>query len=1158
MSFVHLHLHTEYSLDDGLVRVGPLMDRAAELRMPAVALTDRHNLFAAVKFYRAALARGIQPILGAEIELELPAAGGRSARAVLLCQTPEGYRNLCALLSARYRAGADAVSRADLAARGAGLIALSGGVFGDLGQAALTEDRRLAERVLAYWREHFPDRYYLEVTRTDREHEDDFLGYAMECADAHDLPLVATNDVRFLSGDDFEAHEVRVCIRSGQRLADEGRAREYSREQYLRSSEEMSEVFQDCPAAIQNALELARRCCVPLELGRTLLPAHPTPDGAPLEEHLAQRARDGLDRRLRALARGAGLAAPEADYRARLDYELGVIRKTGFSGYFVIVADFVGWARAHEIPVGPGRGSGAGSLVAYALGITGLDPLRYDLLFERFLNPDRVSMPDFDIDFCQQQRDRVIEHVRQRYGADSVAQIITYGTLAAKAAVRDVGRALGASYGYCDRIARAVPARLDITLEDAYREAPEFRVLVSHPEDTTGMHLYEIALQLEGVVRNASRHAAGVVISPGPMTDFAPLYYDEARQDQTAITQFDKDDIETIGLTKFDFLGLRTLTVLDRCLRAVNAGRAAADQPPLDLEALPLDDAETYRMLQQGRTAAVFQLESEGMRELVQRLRPDCFDDLVALVALFRPGPLNSRMDEQYIRCKHGQEEPRYLHPDLEPILAPTFGVVLYQEQVMRIARELAGYSLGETDLLRRAMGKKKPAEMAAHAKRFREGAEKHGLSAAAARKIFDWMKEFAEYGFNKSHSVAYALLSYQTAWFKTHHPEALMAATMSTEMDSGDRLALLLREARTLGLTVLGPDANASQSHFEAVGDEAVRYGLGAVRGIGRTLAARLSEARAEAPFADLADLCRRLDARDYGERELQALIHAGALDSLGLGRRSLAAAAGAAREHARRLQRDREAGQNSLFAAADAAAPEEAAPAPPVLDEYPEAERLQREHDALGLYLSGHPYQLHARQVRPLLTHTLAEVRALSARSVAGRGYAEEVVTAGMVVKATRARVGAELFVQLEDERERLDAILPDPGRGAGLERGELLVVRGVVKVQPKTADRGERLRLRAQKFSTLADLRRTAERLYIHLNGDSSADTVRRIREALARRRGGGCEVRVERTAAQARSDWLLGADWNVAPDAQLLESLQQVPGVQSVDVLYSRPG
>ncbi len=1155
MSFVHLHVHTEYSLDDGLVRIEPLMQRVSELGMPAVALTDRNNLFAAVKFYRAAWAHGIKPILGADIDLELPAErDAGTARAVLLCQNEVGYRNLCTLLSDFYRHGACGISRENLSAHNEGLIVLSGGLAGDIGQAVLSGNHAQAARALDYWQQHFDGRFYLEVSRTDRAHEDDYLHRAMEYAHARSLPMVASNDVRFLASTDYEAHEVRVCIRSQQQINAAGRISEYSKEQYLRDEGLMREAFRDYPdALLENAAHIAQRCTCTLELGRTLLPAYPTPNGESMDDHLDHLAGEGLQQRLQHLQELSQLAASEEEYHARLDYELGVIHKTGFSGYFVIVADFVAWARRHEVPVGPGRGSGAGSLVAYALEITQLDPLRYGLLFERFLNPDRVSMPDFDIDFCNRNRDRVIDYVRERYGADSVAQIITYGTMSAKAVIRDVGRAIGAPYGFCDRLARSVPNQLDITLREAYKESDDFRALVTNPNEPTGAHLYELAQQLEGIVRNASRHAAGVVIAPGSLLEYSPLYF-EPRQPEVAITQYDMGDIEQIGLTKFDFLALRTLTVLHQCLGIVNTRRVEHGEEALQLEDLPLDDAAAYGLMKQAKTTAVFQLESPGMRDLVQRLQPDRFEDIGVLLALYRPGPLNSKMDEKYIQCRRDPSKVQYLHPDLEGALEETFGVMLYQEQVMRIARDVAGYSLGESDLLRRAMGKKKPEEMAKQRERFEKGAVAHGLKQYEARQVFDLMQEFAEYGFNKSHSMAYAMLTYQTAWFKAHYPDAFMAAAMNSERDSTDKLALLCQEARSLELTVLGPDINHSGYDFSVPEEGVIRYGLGAIKGIGHGLVQRLVAERGEEPFGSLEELCQRLSSRDAVEKDLRVLIHAGALDSFGESRRSMAEAVKEVRQQGLRFQVDQQAGQEYLFDAGDSS---NGATARERIEEYAPAEQLEREREALGFYFSGHPFDLYCKQVRQVVPQTLAQ--AAERCHSANRRSRHQMRVAGIVVSTRRARNRQVMFIELEDDSGRLEVVTEETEYASDLQCGTLLIVEGEARLSMQQEERGERVRIRTQSrasFFTLEEMRRWAHQVCVTLAADSDEGTVNAVREVL-RQHPGKCAVRVDWSGPKSGvRSWMLGEEWGIAPHQEAMGAFSQVSGVKSVDILYVR--
>jgi len=872
-----------------------------------------------------------------------------------------------------------------------------------------------------------------------------------------------------------------------------------------------------------------------------------------MDDYLDRLAHDGLQERLTRLEHKGQLAASEAEYQERLEHELEVIHATGFSGYFVIVADFVEWARRNDVPVGPGRGSGAGSLVAYALDITQLDPLRYGLMFERFLNPERVSMPDFDIDFCNQKRDQVIDYVRERYGADSVAQIITYGTMSAKAVIRDVGRVLGLAYGFCDRLARAVPNRLDITLEEAYKESEDFRHIVDNPKDPGGAQLYEIALQLEGIVRNASRHAAGLVIAPSALTGYSPLYF-ETRQPEVTITQFDMGDIEVVGLTKFDFLALRTLTVLDQCLKTVNARRDEEGQEPLALEDVPLDDESAYKVMQDAKTTAVFQLESPGMRELVMRLKPVCFEDIGVLLALYRPGPLNSKMDDEYIRCRKDPNKIRYWHPDLEPALKETYGVMLYQEQVMQIARDVAGYTLGESDLLRRAMGKKKPEEMAQQRKRFQEGALKHGLKEHEAQRVFDLMQEFAEYGFNKSHSMAYAMLTYQTAWFKAHYPDAFLAAAMNSERDSTDKLALLCREAQTMGLTVRGPDINHSDYDFTVPEKGVIRYGLGAIKGIGQGLAQSLVAARTDAPFEGLEDVCQRLSSREATEKDLRALIHAGAMDGLGQGRQAMAGTVAEVRQQGLRFQQDQQAGQESLFGEQQMP---EVNSAKVVEKEYEPAMLLEREREALGFYLSDHPFTLHRDDVRQVVPRTLTQVAA-RARS-ADRWSRTAVWVAGVVVSTRRARNRQAAFIELEDDNGRLEVVTEACEFVDDLSCGVLLVVEGELRLS-QTEERGEQVRVRAQTrecFHTLEEMMsRFAHQLCVTLDVDSDDRTVDGLQDVI-RRHPGDCKVRVDWYGQKSGSNsWVLGEDWKIAPHEEAMQAVGQVPGVKSADILYLR--
>ncbi|MGB1174488.1 MAG: DNA polymerase III subunit alpha, partial [Luminiphilus sp.] len=780
-SFVHLRVHSEFSLIDGLVRVGPLMKSVASAHMPAVAITDRTNFFGLIKAYKAAEREGVKLIVGADFELL--EADERRSQITFLAQNHTGYKNLTVLISRAYQEGQilgrPLLRREWIEACSEGLLALSGGRGGDVGQHLLAGRDADAEQALTWWMSQFPERFYLELQRTGREYEEDYLHAAVTLAAGADCPVVATNEVCFLTPDEFDAHEARVCIGDGRTLNDPRRPRHFSEQQYLRSPEEMAELFQDIPEAIENTVHIAQRCTAEIELGKAYLPDFPTPVGVSIEQHLENLSNEGLDQRLALLN-----IQDDSVYRDRLKFELDIINQMGFPGYFLVVMDFIRWGKANGIPVGPGRGSGAGSLVAYALEITDLDPIEYDLLFERFLNPQRVSMPDFDVDFCMDRRDEVIDYVANTYGRNAVSQIITFGTMAAKAVVRDVARVQDKPYALADKMSKLIPFEVGMTLEKAIEQEEQLANLLQ--EDVAAQEIWDMAIQLEGLTRNAGKHAGGVVIAPSKLTDFSPLFCDE--EGQGLVTQYDKNDVEDAGLVKFDFLGLRTLTIIDWAVAMIN--KRADIESPVDINQIPLDDNEVYHLLQSAETTAVFQLESRGMKELIKNLRPDCFEDIIALVALFRPGPLQSGMVENFIDRKHGREQvsypdAQYQHEWLKPILEPTYGIILYQEQVMQIAQELAGYTLGGADLLRRAMGKKKPEEMAKQRSVFEDGAKDKGVDPTLAMKIFDLVEKFAGYGFNKSHSAAYALVSYQTAWLKRHYPSEFMAAVMSSEIDN-------------------------------------------------------------------------------------------------------------------------------------------------------------------------------------------------------------------------------------------------------------------------------------------------------------------------------------------------------------------------------------
>ncbi|MBD3634256.1 MAG: DNA polymerase III subunit alpha, partial [Methylophaga sp.] len=1022
--FVHLHLHTDYSLIDGLVRVKPLVKQVADYGMPAVAITDQHNLFAAVKLFNAAMQAGVKPILGADLRLRDPNDAKHSTRFVVLCMNLDGFHNLSRLLSRAYIEGQHLgvpMLEADwLEGQTDGLICLSGGREGILGRALLNHQQDEVQSQLAFWQGLFPNRFYLELIRTGREDEERFVREAVALAAEKQIPVVASNDVRFLKAEQFEAHEAKVCIHDGRQLDDPRRPRVYSEHQYLRSGEEMAKIFADIPEAIENTVEIAKRCNLQLTLGEHYLPDFPVPEGMTIEEFFAEESYKGLAERLLVLFPDeAEREANKARYEERLQIELDVINSMGFPGYFLIVADFIQWAKNNGVPVGPGRGSGAGSLVAYALKITDLDPLQYDLLFERFLNPERVSLPDFDVDFCMDGRDRVIEYVSQHYGRDHVSQIITYGTMAAKAVLRDVGRVLGHPYGFVDQLAKLVPFELKMTLTKALEQEPQLKERYDNEEEVKA--LIDLALQLEGLTRNVGKHAGGVVIAPKVLTEYTPLYCEH--NGAGLVSQFDKDDVESVGLVKFDFLGLKTLTVIDWAMNNVRTLLGdKADE--IDITNLPLNDKPTFDLLKRCETTAVFQLESRGMKELVKRLQPDTFEDIIALVALFRPGPLQSGMVDDFVNRKHGRAKVDYPHPDLEPVLKPTYGVIVYQEQVMQIAQILAGYSLGGADMLRRAMGKKKPEEMAKQRQIFLEGAAGRGIEEKEAGPIFDLMEKFAEYGFNKSHSAAYALVAYQTAWLKAHYPAAFMAAVLSADMDNTDKVVGLIDECRDMKLNVMPPDVNHSKIKFTVEGERTIRYGLGAIKGVGESaLAGIVSEREQGEEFTSLYDFCRRVDMRKINRRVMESLVKAGALDSLGGHRASLNASLTKAMQIAEQHRRDQDSGQNDLFGLTPENESDQDEPLEQAA-EWAEEHLLLAEKETLGLYLSGHPIDRYEAELAEFIPKKINELDAPESK-----GYQRNekpVLTAGLIVaiRTMKSKSGSRMaFITLDDKSGRLE---------------------------------------------------------------------------------------------------------------------------------------
>ncbi|WP_018918245.1 DNA polymerase III subunit alpha [Vreelandella zhanjiangensis] len=1163
--FVHLRLHSEYSLVDGLVKLKSLVSTTAERAMPALALTDETNLFGLVKFYKAAQGAGLKPIIGSDLWLFNPHDESHPYRITLLAMNDVGYRNLTELISKGWthgqRQGKAILDKRWVLEQSEGLIALSGAREGEIGRHLLSDHEREARQLLEEWQAAFPDRFYLELIRTGRPLEEACVHASVKLAIETGTPVVATNDVRFLERDDFWAHETRVAIGEGKALDDPRRERRYTEEQYLKSPDEMAALFSDIPEALENSVMIAERCSVDVRLGEIFLPEFEIPEGMTQDEFFRKVSHDGLTDRLDFLFPAERYPRDSDEYkeidqryRDRLEFELNVIIQMGFPGYFLIVMDFIQWAKDNNVPVGPGRGSGAGSLVAYAQKITDLDPIGYDLLFERFLNPERVSMPDFDVDFCMEKRDKVIEYVAERYGRDAVSQIVTFGTMAAKAVVRDVARAQGRPYSLGDKLSKLIPFEVGMTLGKAIEQEPALKEFIANDEEAE--EIWEMALKLEGTTRGTGKHAGGVVIAPTKLTDFSPLLCDE--NGNGLVVQFDKNDIEDAGLVKFDFLGLRTLTIIDWALEMVDKVRGVNGQEPLNIDAIPLDDGKTFEMLKRAETTAVFQLESRGMKELIKRLLPDSLDDMIALVALFRPGPLQSGMVDDFINRKHGRAEVSYPHPDyqhelLKPVLSPTYGIILYQEQVMQIAQVMAGYSLGQADMLRRAMGKKKPEEMAKQRSGFMEGCAANGIDKDLAGNIFDLVEKFAGYGFNKSHSAAYALVSYQTAWLKAHYPGPFMAAVMSTEMDNLDKVVPLIEECRNLKLTVTPPDVNVGGYKFTVDTEGRVVYGLGAIRGVGEGPIGAIVEARQTGgPFTDLFDFCRRLDPKRMNKRTLEALIRSGALDNLGPNRAVLAASMEDALKAAAQNHANQSLGMLDMFGEAFAEAEDEEVN---VYAEYlgarewTDRERLSGEKDTLGLYLTGHPIDEYERELKRFVSTRISDLKpSREPQRVAG------LVVAMRTMKSKRGDTMA--FITLDDRTGRIEASLFgemfEQLRGQ-IEADQVLIVEGEVS----SDDFSGGLRLRGKDVTPMVTARiRYGQAVELALDaGRINGRLVETLRDSLTPyRTNEGLPVRVQYRHEEAVG-WLeLAEEWKVAPSDDLLLALREVEGQAGVQLRY----
>lgn len=1144
--FTHLNLHTEYSIQDGLIRINELADKAEELNFESLAISDLSNLFGYIKFYKALRKKGIKPICSSDFILS--GKNSDSGSIQFIAKNHNGYKNLIRLIS---KAHTDGKINGDpqlevsfLESFSSDLIAITGSLDSQIGKSIISGKNDIATKQINYLRNIYKDNLFLQISRIGRDQEELCNQGIIEIAHELSIPVVATNQVRFLEKSDFEAHETRVCIQSGYVLGDQRRSRDYQESQFFKSSDQMHELFKDLPEALSNSYELSKKCNLEIKTDIYVLPDFKTPSGSPEAEYLKELTEVGILKKLEL----PNLNKLDQIYRDRLNFELKVILEMGYEGYFLIVADFVNWAKQNEVPVGPGRGSGAGSLIAFALGITGIDPIKYDLLFERFLNPDRISNPDFDIDFCRDGREKVIDYVTNKYGKNAVAQICTFGTMAARAVVRDVARAQGKSYGLADRLAKMIPFSPEMTLERALSENNDLRQAIKVDEDAS--EIFEMARKLEGIIRNVGKHAAGVVMAPSEINDFSPLYLDESSQ--TLATQFDMKDIESVGLQKFDFLGLKTLTVINKALKSINASRNEIELEPINIESLELDDKGTFELLQKGLTTAVFQLESRGIKEYIVKLKPSNFEDIIALVALYRPGPLDMKMVDTYINRKKGKEETRYGDEDVEKVLKSTFGVIIYQEQVMQLAQEFSGFSLGQADILRRAMGKKIPEEMEIQRPVFIEGAVKKGKSERFAEGLFDQIETFAGYGFNKSHSAAYAMISYQTAWLKSHYPAQFMAAALSSELGDAEKIQLLLDDINLLGLKILPPDINRSVKDFITIDNETILFGLGAIKGVGEPAIENIIEERKAKKFNCLNDFTSRVDLKRVDKRSIEPLIKSGAMDSFSEDRIVMLEKVEGALKFARQKTETRESGIQDLFGEINDSMKMEENSVP---SKFSDVEVSKLEFSSLGFYLSFHPMDEHSWEVRKLCPDPIV--------SLGQSKYNQRCAGVLISQKRINTRRGPLVFATLDDKSDRIELIISADvleKLSNSLDSEKIYIVDG--EVTEETSKERENLglskKMKVSSIQTLEEARiKFINKISLsldHQNSKKIDNFIKDLKSYSLEDSSEGCPVELKYSSKEVNADIEILDDFKILLNDENIKKLKKSYGIDNIDLHY----